>query len=209
MNADLLRLYLVLDPVLCRDARGMVDTAVAAVRGGATVVQLRAPDWKKRAFAECGRALMAALEPYRTPLIINDHVDVAVAIGAAGVHVGQKDLSPADSRRLMPPGMILGLSVSSMDECEAVDPALVDYLGIGPVWATLTKTDAAPAVGLDGLRAIAAAAPCPSVAIGSVKAENAAAVMACGVDGIAVVSAICGQSDPSAAARRLAALTER
>ena len=209
MNADLLRLYLVLDPVLCKDARDMVDTAVAAVRGGATIVQLRAPDWKKRAFAECGRALMEALAPYKTPLIINDHVDVAVAIGAAGIHVGQKDLSPKDSRRLMPSGMILGLSVSSLDECLAVDPTLVDYLGIGPIWSTPTKTDAAPAVGLSGLREIVAAAPCPSVAIGSVKTENAVEVLSCGTNGIAVVSAICGQNDPREAARQLAALTER
>ena len=206
MDARALRLYLVLDPVLCKDARGMVETAVAAAKGGATMVQLRAPDWKKRAYAECGRALMTALEPYHVPLIINDHADVAAAIGAAGVHVGQKDLSPLDCRRLIPAEMLLGLSVSSMEECRAVDPTLVDYLGIGPVWATPTKTDASPAVGLDGLRTIATAAPCPSVAIGSVKLNNAAAVMQCGVSGIAVVSAICGQPNPTEAARQLAAV---
>ena len=197
MDASALRLYLVLDPVLCKDARGMVETAVAAAKGGATMVQLRAPDWKKRAYAECGRALMTALEPYHVPLIINDHADVAAAIGAAGVHVGQKDLSPVDCRRLIPAEMLLGLSVSSMEECRAVDPTLVDYLGIGPVWATPTKTDASPAVGLDGPRTIATAPPRPS---------DAAAVMQCGVSGIAVVSAICGQPNPTEAARQLAAV---
>ncbi|MFR3028958.1 MAG: thiamine phosphate synthase, partial [Sutterella wadsworthensis] len=127
-----LRLYLVLDPGLCGGSQGLVRTAQAAAAAGVTAVQLRAPDWKKRLYAECGRELLKVLAPYDVPLFINDHADVAVAIGAHGVHVGQSDLSPEDCHRLMTPGMMLGLSVSNVAECLGVDPALVDYIGIGP-----------------------------------------------------------------------------
>ena len=96
-----LSLYLVLDPVLCGGADGMVSTAVAAAQGGAGIIQLRAPDWKKRELAACGRALIRALAPYGVPLVVDDQVDVAMAIGAAGAHVGQKDLPAEDARRLM------------------------------------------------------------------------------------------------------------
>ena len=109
-----LRLYLVLDPGLCGGSEGLVRTAQAAAAAGVTAVQLRAPDWKKRLYAECGRELLKALAPYDVPLFINDHADVAVAIGAHGVHVGQSDLSPEDCHRLMTPGMMLGLSVSNV-----------------------------------------------------------------------------------------------
>lgn len=136
-----LRLYLVLDPGLCGGSEGLVRTAQAAAAAGVTAVQLRAPDWKKRLYAECGRELLKALAPYDVPLFINDHADVAVAIGAHGVHVGQSDLSPEDCHRLMTPGMMLGLSVSNVSECLGVDPALVDYIGIGPYRATPTKKE--------------------------------------------------------------------
>ena len=113
-----LRLYLVLDPGLCGGSESMVRTAQAAAAAGVTAVQLRAPDWKKRLYAECGRELLKALAPYDgAPSFINDHADVAVAIGAHGVHVGESDLSPEDCRRLMTPDMMLGLSVSNVPEC--------------------------------------------------------------------------------------------
>ena len=114
-----LSLYLVLDPVLCGGADGMVSTAVAAAQGGAGIIQLRAPDWKKRELAACGRALIRALAPYGVPLVVDDQVDVAMAIGAAGAHVGQKDLPAEDARRLMGPEAIIGLSVSNAAELEA------------------------------------------------------------------------------------------
>lgn len=203
MNPASLRFYLVLDPDLCGGGAGMVSTALAAAHEGFTMVQLRAPGWKKRALAECGRALLAALSPLRVPLIVDDHLDVALAIGAQGVHVGQKDLSPSDCRALMPQGMILGLSLSSLAEARDPGARLADYAGIGPVWPTATKKDAAPAVGLGGLAQIAAAAPCPAVAIGGVSAERAPEALSAGAAGVAVVSAVCGQADPAAAARRL------
>ena len=208
MDKRILKLYLVLDPDLCGGFEGMVETAKEAAEAGATVVQLRAPDWKKRRLAACGREILKVLRPLGIPLIVNDHIDVAVAIGADGVHVGQDDLSPEDCRRQMPEGMILGLSVSNLDEARAVDPALVDYVGIGPVHNTSTKPDAAPALGIDGLHAVVDAAPCPSVAIGGIKTRDIPAVMATGTDGIAVVSAICGQPEPARATRELLALLD-
>lgn len=208
MDKRILKLYLVLDPDLCGGFEGMVETVKDAAEAGATVVQLRAPDWKKRRLAACGREILKVLRPLGIPLIVNDHIDVAVAIGADGVHVGQDDLSPEDCRRQMPEGMILGLSVSNLDEARAVDPALVDYVGIGPVHNTSTKPDAAPALGIDGLHAVVDATPCPSVAIGGVKTRDIPAVMATGTDGIAVVSAICGQPDPARATRELLTLLD-
>lgn len=198
-----LSLYLVLDPDLCGGAEGMLRTTEEALEGGVTIVQLRAPTWKKRALAACARDLLEMLRPRGIPLIINDHADVAAAVGADGLHVGQDDLSSADARRIIGPDMILGLSAGNVDEVRGVDPALVDYLGIGPVWATATKKDAGAAVGLDGLAALRAATPLPVVAIGGIGASNAADVMRTGVDGIAVVSAICGQASPRTAAENL------
>lgn len=200
-----LSLYLVLDPGLCRGAEGMLRTTEEALEGGVTIVQLRAPTWKKRALAACARDLLEMLRPRGIPLIINDHADVAAAVGADGLHVGQDDLSSADARRIIGPDMILGLSAGNVDEVRGVDPALVDYLGIGPVWATATKKDAGAAVGLEGLASLSAASPLPVVAIGGIGASNAADVMRTGVDGIAVVSAICGQASPRTAAENLLA----
>lgn len=206
-----LSLYLVLDPDLCGDAEGMVRTTLAAIKGGVTVVQLRAPDWKKRAVAECARELLR-LMPASVPLIINDHADVARAVGAAGVHIGQKDLSPEDCRLIVGPDAIVGLSIANDDElsCLIRDEhsrlsRAVDYIGIGPVFPTGTKKDAAPVVGLEGLQALLRTAPVPAVAIGGISEVNARSVFETGVSGIAVVSAVCGKSDPEAAARRLLA----
>ncbi len=208
-NPELLSVYLVLDPDLCGGADGMIRTALEAARGGCSIVQLRAPLWKKRAIAECARELVHALAPLHVPLIIDDHADVAFAAGAAGVHVGQKDLSPEDCRRLLGPEAIIGLSVSNAAELEksraSVLAGAADYLGIGPVAATASKKDAAAPLGIDGFQRLAAVKPCPAVAIGSVKQENAAALRAAGADGVAVISAICGQKDPRTAAQALKA----
>lgn len=205
-----LRLYLVLDPDLCGGAAGMVSTALAAVAGGATVVQLRAPHWKKREWAESGRALKAALDPLGVPLIVNDHVDVALAIDAAGVHVGQDDLHALATRELIGPARWLGLSISNAQQLQAVNEsrALVaglDYLGVGPVFATGTKPDAAPVIGLDAFATLMCNKPLPVVAIGGISAGRIAPLVAAGADGVAVVSAICGQPDVKAAARALRA----
>ena len=200
-----LSLYLVLDPVLTQKL-GMVKTAELAVQGGATVVQLRAPQWKKRKRYECALELKKVLDSYRVPLIIDDDIDVALAVDADGVHVGQKDLPPDVTRRLMGKGKIVGLSVNNEEQMRLVDSDTVDYVGIGPVFSTKTKTDAEPAFGLEGLTRLAQLSPVPAVAIGGIKASHIEAISETNVQGIAVVSAICGQEDPQKSARLLANL---
>ena len=198
-----LTLYLVLDPDLCSQSVGIVETALAAVQAGAGIVQLRAPTWKKRRMTECARALKSALTPFHVPLIIDDHADVMLAANADGLHVGQQDLTPADARQLIGSNRILGLSLGSLEDCRPDELALVDYVGIGPTFVTQSKPDAGAAIGLTALQSIAAKAQKPSVAIGGIHINNAAQVGAAGVNGIAVISAICGQPDPYAASVRL------
>ena len=195
-------LYLVLDPDLCGGPAGMVRTARLAAENGATVVQLRAPGWKKRQWLETATELKRLLEPFEVPLIINDHVDIALAVDADGVHVGQGDLPVAEVRRLIGPTKVVGFSVSCMAELAAV-PVGVDYLGIGPVFPTDTKLDAAAATGLALFAELVAATRLPVVAIGGINASNCAPILAAGARGVAVVSVICGQADVSAATRRL------
>ncbi|MCF6370286.1 thiamine phosphate synthase [Rhizobium halophilum] len=199
-----LSLYLVLDPILCRQL-GMVETATLAVAGGVTMVQLRDKAADTAAMTEAGRALKAALAGTGVRLIVNDDVDAAIAIGADGVHVGQADLEVARVREQISPDMILGLSVETVELARAVEPELVDYVGVGPVFATGTKPDHKAPIGFEGLRKVIAAAPVRAVAIGGLKAEHAAHVLASGAEGLAVVSAICGTTDPQAAAKAIAA----
>ena len=194
-----LSLYLVLDPDLCGGPANMISTARLAAKNGATVVQLRAPNWKKRQWLETASALKVALEPFAVPLIINDHVDIALAVDADGVHVGQDDLPAGVARRLIGPDKWLGLSISTAEEMREVPHDLVDYLGIGPVYPTGTKTDAAPATGLPAFAELVAASLRPVVAIGGIHAGNCLALMQVGAEGVAVVSAICGQGDPARA----------
>lgn len=203
-----LSLYLVLDPVLCGGFDGMVATASASVKAGATVVQLRAPGWKKRELVCCARELKKVLTPFSVPLIIDDDADVCLAADADGLHVGQRDLEIHDARAIIGPDRILGLSVSNLEELAGADTAVTDYLGVGPIFATATKPDAAPAMGYDGLAAVTSATTLPTVAIGGIKAQHAADIIRAGADGIAVVSAICGQADPAQATAELKSLVD-
>jgi thiamine-phosphate pyrophosphorylase len=201
MKALDLSVYLVLDPGLCA-ARGMVETAVAAVRGGATMVQLRDKDADPARLAETARALKAALAGSGVPAIVNDCAEGALA--ADGLHVGQDDMDLAAARALIGPDRILGLSVETEAAAARVDPALIDYVGAGPVFATPTKPDHKRPVGFDGLERLCAAAPVRAVAIGGLTAAHAGAVLAAGADGLAVASAICAAPDPETAARAIA-----
>jgi thiamine-phosphate pyrophosphorylase len=196
-----LSLYLVLDPDLCGGEAGMVATAQAAVAGGVTMVQLRAPKWKKRQWVSAAMALKAALGPI--PLIINDHIDVALLVDAAGVHVGQQDIAPEMARQLIGPYKLLGLSTSNAEQLAAVPLDIVDYIGVGPVFATGTKLDASPVIGLEEFAKLMQAKTIPAVAIGGIGLGRVAALRAAGADGVAVVSAICGQADPQQAAQAL------
>ncbi|MGO8067200.1 thiamine phosphate synthase [Rhizobium leguminosarum] len=204
MKAFDLSLYLVLDPDLCAGI-GMVETARLAVAGGATMVQLRDKHAGTIRIIETGRALKQALDGTGALLIVNDDVEAAIAIGADGLHIGQEDMDARKARAMVGAEMILGLSVESEALANAVDPDLVDYTGVGPVFATPTKADHKQPIGFDGLARLVKASPVPSVAIGGLKADHVAEVFAAGARGLAVVSAICGTPDPEAATRRIAA----
>ncbi|MGR9300185.1 thiamine phosphate synthase (plasmid) [Rhizobium leguminosarum] len=204
MKAFDLSLYLVLDPDLCAGI-GMVETARLAVAGGATMVQLRDKHAATIGMIETGRALKQALDGTGALLIVNDDVEASIAIGADGLHIGQEDMDAHKARTMIGPDMILGLSVETAPLAAAVDPGLVDYTGVGPVFATPTKADHKQPIGFDGLAKLVKASPVPSVAIGGLKADHVAQVFAAGAKGLAVVSAICGTPDPEAATRHIAA----
>lgn len=210
-----LGLYLVTDRGLCL-GRPLAEVVARAVAGGVSVVQLREKHAGTREFVELGRALLALLAPSGVPLIINDRIDVALAIGAQGAHLGQGDMPVAEARRLLGPDALLGLSVETLDqlrEGEALPPGMVDYYGLSPIFLTSTKTDAGPGWGLAGLaqaRAeVDAGTQRPLVAIGGIGPGNAASVLRCGAQGLAVVSAICSAPDPETASRELAETLRR
>lgn len=200
MRLDL-SLYLVTDPGLCAD-HGLVETAVAAVRGGATVIQLRDKYADDGAMIDQARRLKDALAGSGVPLIINDRLTVAVESGADGLHIGQDDGGVVAARAALGDQAILGLSVQTLEQMTRLDAERLDYLGLGPVFATPSKHDHAAPLGFEGLATLVAASPLPSVAIGGLKAEHVAATRQAGVQGLAVISAICGMPDPETAARR-------
>jgi len=186
-------------------ARPLLDVVEAAARGGVTLVQLREKAMPDGAMIALAGELKARLQPFGILLIVNDRVEVALAAGADGVHLGVDDVSAATARSALGPDRILGVSAGTPAEAALADPALADYIGVGSVYATATKPDAGAPIGLDGFEALARSIDLPVVAIGGIDAARAAAVMARGVDGVAVVSAICAAPDPEAAARDLRA----
>ena len=205
MNA--LRLYLVTDQASA-GTRTLSDVVAAAVQGGVTCVQLREKQLNTRDFVAQAMAMKVLLAPFNIPLVINDRIDVALACGAQGVHLGQSDMPVVQARKLLPPDMFIGWSVESM--ADVVRSALlpVDYLGVSPIYATPTKTGTQTPWGLAGLRTIRCATTLPLVAIGGMNAGNARDVLSAGADALAVVSAICAAPDPCAAAAALRKLID-
>ena len=200
------RLCLVTDRSLSR-GRAITDVVAAAVQGGATIVQLREKDAGTREFLETARAVKAVLQPHNVPLLINDRVDIAVAVDADGVHVGQTDMPVSIVRQMIGPGKIVGLSAGKRENILADDAAQADYLGIGPAYAQTTKTNTGRApLGPEGFAQLRKLTTKPVMAIGGLKPDNSAPLVAAGADGLAVVSAIVGADDPAAASRAFAAL---
>lgn len=197
-----LAVYLVTDPDY-PGRRTVAEVCLEAVQSGVRVVQLRDKRASTRSLVEQARALKTRLVPHRAVLLINDRVDVALAAGADGVHLGQDDLDPADARRLLGPEAVIGVSVQTPQEARAAGRCGATYLAASPVYTTPTKPELNASLGLDGLRRLRAASTLPLVAIGGIKGENAAEVMAAGADGVAVVSAIMAAEDVSAACREL------
>ncbi|MEO5815650.1 MAG: thiamine phosphate synthase [Gemmatimonadaceae bacterium] len=178
---------------------GLTARALSAVLGGATMLQLRLKDETPRTLVEVARALRTAAPA--VPLLVNDRVDVAMAAGAQGVHVGVDDISPAALRKVLPREMVIGASVGT--ESEVARAAGADYVGIGPVFGTGSKSDAGVAIGIERFVELARLCGLPAVAIGGLSAANAGDVMAAGASGIAVISALFASADPSQAARDL------
>lgn len=195
-------LCLVTDRDLC-GARPLEEVVMEAVRGGVTSVQLREKHLATRAFVATAVHLKALLAPFGIPLIINDRVDVALAVDANGVHVGQDDMPCEMVRRLMGPTTLIGLSVECWEDVVRAQDQPVDYLGVSPIFATPTKTDTRGAWGLEGLARIRAFSRHPLVAIGGLNEANIQAVVRAGAEGIAVVSALCAAPDPQRASERL------
>lgn len=199
-----LHLYLVTDEAAkCRHS--LLETVQRAVDGGVTIVKYRSTNPDAGTCYREALPIRDFLASHGVPFIVNNRIDLALALDADGVHIGQRDLPVPAVRAMIGPDRILGLSVSNADQLRAVDAALVDYLGMGPVFPTISKLNAPPVLGVDGFAALASQSPLPVVAIGGLDVERARLVRATGAaSGIAVVSAICGAEDPEAAARALA-----
>jgi thiamine-phosphate diphosphorylase len=211
MNLVDLRLYGIIDPERTA-GRDPVDLVRQAVAGGATLIQYRDKTSTGRRLVELARALKETLRGTGVPLLINDRVDVDLAAQADGVHLGQDDMHPADARRLLGPEAIIGLTLKTPAHAGELATLPVDYGCVGGVFATLSKANPSPPIGLEGLAAVAAharrASRGPMAAIAGIEASNARAVIAAGADGIAVISALFMADDPRAEARRLRSLVD-
>lgn len=197
-----LSLYLVTDRPLSR-GRDLEWIVEEAVKGGVTMVQLREKDCSTREFIDLAASLKRKLSEYRVPLIINDRADVALAADADGLHIGQSDMPYSIARKLLGSNKIIGLSVENMEQVYQANALDVNYIGISPVFSTPTKTDTAQPFGLQGVLKVMAISRHPAVAIGGINKSNAREVVNTGVNGIAVVSAICSADDPEKAASEL------
>lgn len=196
--AGQLRLMVLTDPALLK-GRDAVDVCRQAVAGGATMIQVRWKDGTPAAVAELTRSLVAALP---IPVLVNDRVDVALAAGAHGAHLGWDDLPLAAARAVTPPGFLLGVSVGLPSEAAHARELPADYWSVGPCFATATKPDAGPPLGPDGFARLARLAPpgVPVIGIGGVTAANAGGLRVAGAAGVAVTAAVFGATDPAAAA---------
>jgi thiamine-phosphate pyrophosphorylase len=200
-------IYLVTDQKACM-GKSLELIVSEAVKAGVSCVQLREKDTGTRLFLNRALALKSILEPADIPLIINDRVDIALAAGADGVHLGQSDMPYDCARRLMGSDAIIGLSVETWEDVKNAQELDVDYLGISPLFSTPTKTDTKTPWGLEGLQKIRKYSCHPLVAIGGIDTSNAQQVLKAGANGIAVVSAICSADDSFAAAKQLVTLYE-
>jgi thiamine-phosphate pyrophosphorylase len=202
-----LRLNAIVDPERA-GGRDLADLARLCAEGGATLVQLRDKLSETRAMVATARAIKAALAPFAVPFVVNDRIDVALAAGADGVHLGQDDMAVEDARRLLGTGAIIGLSIKTVAEAEAAPVELIDYVGSGGVYVTLSKQQKNAPIGPAGLARVVdvfrrRAPKLPLCGIAGIDAGNAAEVIAAGADGVAVISALSLAPDPAAAARAL------
>jgi thiamine-phosphate pyrophosphorylase len=195
-------LYLVTDRDLSL-GRPLEDVVLQAVKGGVSFVQLREKRASTRFFVEEAERIKGLLAPYGVPLLINDRVDVALAIGADGIHLGQDDMPYPKARALLGPQAIIGLSLETIEQVQEAEDYDVDYVSLSPIFETPTKPDTRGSWGLEGLARARTISRHPLVAIGGLNAANAESVILAGADCIAVVSAICSAANPQKAAQAL------
>lgn len=200
-----LALYVIVDRQAAA-GRPLDELARQALAGGATAIQLRDKLSDGRTLYREALALRELCRQAKVPLIINDRLDVALAVEADGVHLGQDDLPPEVVRRLLGPEKLVGVSADSVEQAQAAAAAGASYLGVGDLFGTRSKADAGAPIGLERLAEIARQVSLPIVGVGGITRENAASVIAAGAKGIAVISAVLGASDPTAAARALATI---
>jgi len=201
-------LYLVTDRGLSR-GRTTQHIVEAALRGGVTCVQLREKTCSTREFIAQALSIKDHLKKHNVPLIINDRVDIAQAVNADGVHLGQSDMPIEMAKAILKDSMIIGISAESIKDAVQAEKDGADYIGVSPVFATPTKTDIAPPLGLEGLREMRRSVKIPLVGIGGLNIKNAGEVIKNGADGVAVVSAIVAADDPEKAARELKKIIEQ
>ena len=199
LDPKILRLVAITDDAEAQRST-LVDRVAAAVRGGATSVQVRLKHASPREVVEIAKAIVARVP---VPVIVNDRADIALAAGAAGVHVGEADLPVSAIRRFTPASFIIGASLGG--DAELANAKEADYVGIGPLFTTDSKGDAGKEIGIEGFRKLAGLAGRPAIAVGGLSAERAAQVMAAGGAGVAVINAIFSADDPESAARSIAA----
>jgi thiamine-phosphate pyrophosphorylase len=199
LDPKILRLVAITDDAEDRRST-LVDRVAAAVRGGATSVQVRLKTATPREVVEITRSIIKRVD---VPVIVNDRADIALAAGAAGVHVGEADLPAAAIRRFAPPGFIIGASLGS--DAEVTNAKDADYVGIGPVYGSETKTDAGDAIGVEGFKRLAALVEHPAVAVGGITPDRALQITVNGAAGVAVINAIFSADDPERATREIAA----
>ncbi|HOJ30175.1 MAG TPA: thiamine phosphate synthase [Spirochaetota bacterium] len=194
-------LYLVTDRQL---AKKPVEVVVEeAIKGGADCVQLREKNIDTKEFVEIAQMIKYITDRYNVPLIINDRIDVALAVHAYGVHLGQDDMPLTIARKIVPHAMVIGISVSTVNEAIEAEKDGADYIGAGSVFPTSTKDDISGIIGLEGIQEIKKAVSIPVIAIGGIQIHNAEQVIQHGADGIAVVSAIVSSDNPYEAAKTL------
>jgi thiamine-phosphate pyrophosphorylase len=196
------KLHILTDRELAKP-KTLIEVVEQAIKGGATAIQLRDKTASDEEMINLGQQILRLTAENNIPLIINDRVKVAIFLKAQGIHVGQSDMPAIQVRQLVGPNMILGVSASTVEQALKAQNDGADYLGVGPIFPTLTKTDADPPIGLEGFKKIRDAVHIPIIAIGSINKSNARDVISSGADGIAVISAVMGTVNPLEATHEL------
>ncbi|MCY6356862.1 thiamine phosphate synthase [Clostridium sp. ZS2-4] len=201
MNIDY-SLYLITDRNIIKN-RSLKECVEEAIKGGVTIVQIREKDASTREFYNVAKEIKEVTDKYNVPLIINDRIDIALAVDAAGVHLGQSDMSIEVARKILGEDKIIGISAGNIEEALEAEKLGADYLGIGAIFYTGTKKDIDEPIGLEGLKEITNKIKIPSVAIGGINKDNTAEIMETGVNGISVISAILGYEDTKKASEEI------